>query len=414
MRRTPQCLPWLIPLFLLTSVPAFQAPSERAAEFHREIFVMDAHTHLINRQLFLGGDISERQTDGQVDLPRIREGGVNAIFFSLYSLEPYYPHRYELKHTLQLVELALQQIERNEDRIELARTASDIERIVGEGKVAALLDLEGSFDLDGDPQVLRALHRLGLRSVMLPAHNASSNFADSCCDTPQWGGLNDRGRELIREMNRLGMIVNVAHGSNETILQAVEASTYPVLYSHGGYRHFVDVRRNITDEAARAVAAKGGVIAHQIGNTMNNPRDLAWRREQARVRREARREEVAPEVLNPFRPLTEAVAGEDFEGLNRRMAARYPRNPRTIPSEIRMTLDELVDVIDYAVQLVGEDHVAIGADFDGGVPPPHGIQDISDYPKITEALLRRGYSPDRVRKIMGLNLLRLIREVTEK
>lgn len=344
-----------------------------------------------------------------MDLPRIREGGLDAIFFSLYSLEPYYPHRYELKHTIQLIELSIRQIEKNHDQIELALDATDIERISGEGKIAAFLDLEGAYDLDGDPAVLWALYRLGLRSLMLPAHNQNSHFTDSCCDAPRWGGINERGRELIREMNRMGMVINVAHGSNETILQAVEVSEDPILYSHGGYRHFVDIPRNITDEAAKAIAAKGGVIAHQIGNSMNNPRDYAHRREQARRRGNTNFMGRPDEFRRPEDP-----PHESFEEINRRMGERYPTGARSIDPEIRMTVDEMVEVIDYAVQLVGEDHVAIGADFDGGVPPPHGIHDISDYPKLTEGLVRKGYSEDRIRKIMGGNLLRLIREVTEE
>lgn len=375
------------------------------------MFVMDAHTHMINRQLYLGGDIGDRYQDGQVDLPRIRAGGVNAIFFSLYSLEPYYTYRYELKHTLQLIELALQQIEKHRDEIELALNAADIERIAGQGKIAAFLDLEGAYDLDGDLLTLQALYRLGLRSLMLPAHNQHSHFADSCCEVPRWNGINQRGRELIREMNRLGMVINVAHGSTETILQTVEASDDPVLYSHGGYRHVVNIPRNISDEAAKAIAAKGGVIGHQIGNSMNNPRDFARRQE------EARRKGTNPGLLTALSPPTRLnPPGKPltFDELNRQLASRQPGGPRTVPADVRMTIEELIDVIDYAVRLVGEDHVAIGADFDGGVPPPKGIEDISDYAKITEGLVRKGYSDQRIRKIMGLNLLRLIRDVTEK
>ncbi|MEX2574639.1 MAG: membrane dipeptidase, partial [Balneolaceae bacterium] len=199
------------------------------------------------------------------------------------------------------------------------------------------------------------------------------------------------------------------HGSTETILQAVEESEHPILYSHGGYRHFVDIHRNITDEAAKAIAAKGGVIGHQIGNSMNNPRDFARRLEQARQRGDDSNIMGRPAMAR--RP-AEPPPFESFEDLNLKMSDRYPSGARSIPPEIRMTVDEMVEVIDYAVRLVGEDHVAIGADFDGGVPPPHGIHDISDYPKLTEGLVRKGYSEERIRKIMGGNLLRLIREVT--
>lgn len=397
---------------VISSAGVSPEPAAQAAPgIQPPMFVMDAHTHMINRQLYLGGDIGDSYQDGQVDLPRMRAGGVNAIFFSLYSLEPYYTYRYELKHTLQLIELALQQIEKHRDQIDLALNASDIERIAGRGKIAAFLDLEGAYDLDGDLLTLQALYRLGLRSLMLPAHNQHSNFADSCCEVPRWNGINQRGRELIREMNRLGMIINVAHGSTETILQTVEASDDPVLYSHGGYRHVVNIPRNISDEAAKAIAAKGGVIGHQIGNSMNNPRDFARRQE------EARRKGTNPGLLTALSPPSRSNppgTPVTFDELNRQMANRQPGGPRTVPPDVRMTVDELIDVIDHAVRLVGEDHVAIGADFDGGVPPPQGIEDISDYAKITEGLVRKGYGDQRIRKIMGLNLLRLVRAVTEK
>src|SRR5262249_23008690 len=160
-------------------------------------------------------DIGNRYSDGHVDLPRAKAGGLDAMFFSVYTPEPYYPGRHEVKNTVRVVELALDQIEKNSAVIELARTASDIERINRQGKIAAFLDLEGGFDLDGDLNVLRALYRLGLRSLQLTAHNQTNAFIDSCCDTKKWGGLNDHGRAVIAEMNRLRMVVNVAHASDD-------------------------------------------------------------------------------------------------------------------------------------------------------------------------------------------------------
>ncbi len=223
-------------------------------DLHQSAFVMDAHVHMITRTLLEGVDIGDRLSDGHVDLPRLAEGGVDAVFFSVYTAEAYYPARHEVKNTFRVVELALDQIEKNNDRVELALNACDIERITAGGKIAAFLDLEGPFDLDGDLHILRTLHRLGLRSAQLTAHNYTNQFADSCCDISKWGGLNEHGREVIREMNRLGMLINVAHGSNETILQTVAASEDPVIYTHGGFRHIVDITRLISDEAA-----KGGV-----------------------------------------------------------------------------------------------------------------------------------------------------------
>lgn len=367
----------------------------------RDRFVMDGHVHMINRQFYRGGDITDSYPDGQVDLPRIRKGGVNAIFFSLFSSEEYYARRFEVRHTLDLMDLALSQLAKHRDRIEMALNASDIERIGKAGKVAAFLDLEGGFDLDGDLGVLRDLYRLGLRSAMLPAHNFTNNFADSCCAPARWHGINERGREVIREMNRLGMVINVAHGSNDMILQAVVASRDPVLYSHGGSRHFVDTARNLTDEAARKIAAKGGVIGLQFGNTFSNRKYYEWRQQG-----------------KPFGDVSGSMkkygAIETIEGLDKAIAATYPWKIEPAPEGMRMGMDSLVQVIDYWIGLVGEDHVSLGSDFDGGPLPPMGMRDIGDYGQIAAALEGKGYSEQRIRKVVGLNLLRLIRQVTEK
>jgi membrane dipeptidase len=364
---------------------------------------MDGHVHVMTRQLLEGLDIGQRYRDGHVDLPRAREGGIDAMFFSVYTPEPYYPARHELKNTLRVVELALEQIEKNRSVIELARTASDIERINRAGKMAAFLDLEGAFDLDGDLNVLRALHRLGLRSLQLTAHNETNAFIDSCCDTSRWAGLNEHGRALVREMNRLGMVINVAHASEDAMLQTVETSAHPVIYSHGGFRHFVDLPRCITDRAAKAIAAKGGVIGIQFGNTFNNPEYFAWSRR------------AQPPRPPASRPRPRPLASMSLAEVDNQVAKGLPFVFRgVIPDDIAMGADQLARVIDYAVGLVGEDHIALGSDFDGGPPLPREIRDISDYPEMTKALQRLKYSEQRIRKILGLNWLRVIRQVTEQ
>jgi membrane dipeptidase len=372
-----------------------------AADLHRDAFVMDGHVHVMTRQLLEGLDIGQRYPDGHVDLPRARQGGIDAMFFSVYTPEPYYPARHEVKNTLRVVALALDQIQKNGGVIELARTASEIERINRRGRIAAFLDLEGAFDLDGDLHVLRGLYRLGLRSVQLTAHNESNAFIDSCCDALRWGGINEHGRAVIREMNRLGMIINVAHASEQAMLQAAEASAHPVIYSHGGFRHFVDLPRCITDRAAKAIAAKRGVIGIQFGNTFNNPKFFAW----------SRRGRPAASA----RPGRLPFASMSLAEVDRVVAKGLPFVYRgAIPEDVRMGADQLARVIDYGVGLVGEDHIALGSDFDGGPPLPREIRDISDYPEITRALERMGYSEGRIRKILGLNWLRVIREVTEQ
>jgi membrane dipeptidase len=382
-------------LALLSTAPVYC----QVSTLHQDAFVMDGHIHVMTRQLLQGLDIGQRYADGHFDLVRAREGALDAMFFSVYTPEPYYPGRHEVKNTFRVVELALEQIEKNKDIIELARTASGIQRINRSGKMAAFLDLEGGFDLDGDLNLLRALYRLGLRSLQLTAHNQTNAFIDSCCDASRWGGLNNHGRAVVAEMNRLGMVINVAHASDQAILQTVEASRHPVIYSHGGFRGIVDNPRCITDAAARALAAKGGVIGIQFGSTFNNPKYAEW----VRSRRGAQSQ--APGEPRPAPSLLEA---------DQQVAKGLPAVYRgVIPDPYWMGADQLARVIDYGVRLVGEDHVALGSDFDGGPPLPRQIRDVSDYPEMTKALQQLGYSEQRIRKILGLNWLRVIRQVTE-
>ncbi|MBI3664682.1 MAG: membrane dipeptidase [Acidobacteria bacterium] len=376
--------------------------SDRARKLHEQAFVFDGHVHVINRQFYHGGDIGRRVDDGQFDLPRAREGGIDALFFSVFVTEEYYPQRLETKQVLRLIDLAHTQLASNHDTIELALNASDIERINQTGKIAAVLDLEGGFDLDGDLGVLRNLYRLGLRSAQLPAHNWANNFADSCCAASKWHGLNERGRAVVREMNRLGMIINVSHGSDETIEQAIEVSSDPVVATHHGLRSFNNIPRNMPDELLKKLAAKGGVIGFQIGNEFHNVKLFEWRTKHAG---------------KPFWDTTEIGrrAGQmSIEEIDRIVAPQFPMVGVNAPEELKMTPDEWVNVVDRAIQLVGEDHVALGTDFDGGPTPPRGMRDIRDLPLITEAMLRRGYSEQRIRKFLGGNLLRVFRQVTEK
>ncbi|MDQ6678734.1 MAG: dipeptidase, partial [Acidobacteriota bacterium] len=262
---------------LLAALPLLGAISTEARRIHDSALVFDAHVHVIDRQFYHGGDIGERMPDGQFDLPRAKEGGVGAMFFSVFVTEDYYPQRLETKQTLRLIDLALLQLERNRDKIALALNSTDIERIHRSGRIAAVLDLEGGFDLDGDLGVLRNLYRLGLRSAQLSAHNWANNFADSCCSPPKVHGLNDRGRAVVREMNRLGMVINVSHASDETITQALAISSAPLVATHHGMRALNNLPRNMPDDLMRKIAAKGGVIGFQIGNEFHNKKAFDWR-----------------------------------------------------------------------------------------------------------------------------------------
>src|SRR5207247_6171330 len=267
----------LMVLLALLTLPGTAQLSDRARKLHNDALVFDAHVHVVDRQFYHGGDMGQRVNDGQFDLVRAKEGGLDAMFFSLFVTEQYYPARFETKQTLRLIDAAYDQLSRNQDKIELALTASEIERINKKGKIAAVMDLEGGFDLDGDLGVLRDLYRLGLRSAQLPAHNWANNFADSCCAPAKWHGLNNRGRAVIREMNRLGMVINGSHGSDETISQAIDESTDLVVATHHGLRSLNNIARNMPDDLLKKLAAKGGVIGIQIGNEFHNVKVFDWR-----------------------------------------------------------------------------------------------------------------------------------------
>jgi len=399
----------VLPIQSMLADPVHLSPSNKPmSDLHRNAFVMDGHTHVMTRELLMNTDIGQRYADGNVDLPRAKEGGVDAMFFSVYTPENYYPGRFEIKNTLRVVNLALDQIKKNHSMIELALTASEIERINKKGKMAAFLDLEGGYDLHGDLNLLRALYKLGLRSMQLTAHNTTNAFIDACNDVYTWSGINDHGKAVIKEMNNLGMVINVAHASNDAIIQSVTASRHPVIYSHGGFHKIVDHPRCITDEAAKAIAAKGGVIGVHFGSLFNNPKYWEWQKAKNIV--------ITQPVPQPAmaRIFNSQITTQTIEDVDKELAQTVPLNFRgTIPDEYWMHVDQLAKVIDYGVNLVGEDHIALGSDFDGGPELPHEIKDISDYPQITMAMQKLGYGDQRIKKILGLNWLRVIRQVTE-
>lgn len=389
-------------LLLAAGWVAAQPVSERALRLHRDALVFDAHLHMINPQFYHGGDIGKRVETGQVDLVRAREGGLDAMFFTLYVTEQYYPARYETRQTLRLMDLAKRQIEQNGNVIGLARTASDVERLNRQGKMAAMLDLEGSFDLDGDLGILRQLYELGLRVVQLPAHNWANTYAESCCAASTFHGLTDHGRAVVREMNRLGMVINISHASDATLEQVLETSSDPVMATHHGLRSFNDIPRTMPEELLKKLAAKGGVMGFHIGCEFHDKAFFDYRTKQAgRAFWDTRAIGKKESELSIFD--VDKLAGRSFPavGIN-------------APEEIKLTVDEWFRVVDRAIEVAGEDHVALGTDLDGGPTLPRGMRDVRDLPMLTEAMLRRGYSEKRIRKFLGENTLRVVRQVTEK
>lgn len=365
-------------------------------------FVFDAHVHMINRQFYKGGDIGERVADGQVDLPRAKEGGINAMFFSLYVQEQYYPARQETKHVLRLVDLARRQVAANKDKIQFAYNAADVTRIAKSGRIAAVLDLEGGFDLDGDLGVLREMHRAGFRVLQLPAHNWANSFAESCCAKGPFGGLNAHGKEVVKEMNRLGILINVAHASEQTVRDVLAVSTKPVMATHSGLKKFNNLPRTMSDELLKELAAKGGVIGFHSGCEFHHRPMFDYRTGRSG---------------KPFWDTTgiqKEPSTMSITDIDARVARGYPMVGVKAPDEVRCTIDQWLAPVEAAIAIAGEDAVALGSDLDGGPTFPLGIRDVRDFPKLTAAMQRRGWSDTRIRKFLGGNTLRVFAAATDR
>src|ERR1700722_15825691 len=328
--------------------------SARALAIHKRALVFDGHVHALDREFYHGGSMGTRMPDGQWDLERAREGGVNAFFLSVFIPEEYYPGRFETKQAFRRVDHALRQLEQNSHLVALALNADDVERIRAQGKMAAVLDIEGSYDLDGDLGILRDLYRLGLRSAQLSAHNWNQNYADSCCSPAKWKGLTPHGRDLIREMNRLGMVINVSHSADDKMAQGTAARHGPGGATHHVLRSLNNIPRNMPGWLLKKRAAKGGVIGFQIGSEFNYPKEFAY---------------ITAHQKKAFWDTTsipERVKGKTIYEVDELVAPQFPMPGAQVPDSVMMTVDDWVGVVDRAIQLVGEDHVAIGSDFDGG------------------------------------------------
>lgn len=376
--------------------------SARALEIHKRAFIFDGHVHALDREFYHGGSMGTRTAEGQWDLVRAREGGVDAFFLSVFIPEEYYPSRFETKQALRRIDHALRQLKSNSDQVELALNGDDIDRIRAKGKVAAVLDIEGSYDLDGDLGVLRDLHWLGLRSAQLSAHNWDQNYADSCCSKPKWNGLTAHGRDVIREMNKLGMVINVSHSADDTTSQAIDISDGPIIATHQGLRSVNNIPRNMPDWLVKKLAAKGGIIGFQIGSEFAYPKEYNWLT--------AQRKKTFWDTTS----IPDRVKGKTIYEVDKLVAPQFPMLGAKVPDSVAMSADDWVAVVDKAIQMVGEDHVALGTDFDGGPTLARGMRDVRDLPMITDAMLRRGYTEERIDKFWGGNLLRFFREVTRK
>jgi membrane dipeptidase len=353
---------------------------------------IDSHIDTMQRELILHEDLAQRATHGHADLPRLREGGVRAPFFALW-VPTYYKGAEAVRRTLDLRDAAQRLFDDHPDQIELAQSATDIERIVHSGKIAAILTAEGGHQIDNDLGVLREYRRRGILAMTL-THFRNTDWADSSTDKPAHNGLTDFGKQVVREMNRIGMMVDVSHVSDKTFYDALAVTTKPVIVSHSSCRALSDIPRNVTDDMLRALAKNGGVIGINFGEGFLNPKDAEMLRKTVNA--------ISYQVPDLVGKALDDYAAKEFE---RDLA----------PAKgIAATIDDVVAHVDHAIKIAGIDHVGIGSDFDGISGPPKGLEDISKMPYLVAALLKKGYRDDDIKKIMGGNTLRVIRAAVGK
>jgi membrane dipeptidase len=368
---------------------------------HRRAVSVDMHADTTQRMVDERLDINRRLADGQLDAARMREGGLDAQFFSIWVEPQLYGGGGEraVRRADEQIEAVRALAEKYPDDWELATTAADVRRIAGEGKLAALMGLEGGYAIDERLEMVERYYKLGVR-YMSPAWSVSTSWAGSSGDEAgRTRGLNEFGREVVREMNRLGMMIDVSHVSDQTFWDIVNTSTKPVIATHSGCRAIANVPRNLTDDMLRALAGKGGVCSVLFYPEFLEP---GWSEKKKRVDAE-----IAPLVQRA----SDAEPGGVAQKKLARDRVRLREYARRLPP---VTVARLVDHIDHIVKLVGVDHVGIGSDFDGIQAVPTDLATVEDLPNLTKELLRRGYSEADVAKILGGNMLRVMEEVERK
>ena len=383
---------WLAVLLLCAGSVVFGDDLERARRIHREAIGVDSHIDTLQWVMYQDADLSKRHSVYHVDFPRLSEGGMLAPYFALY-VPTYYAGSESVRRILQLRDAMQRVLDANPDKIELAYNASDILRIHKAGRIAALLTIESGHAIADDLGVLRMFYRLGVRSMTL-VHFRNNNWADSSTDEPRHHGLTEFGKDVVREMNRLGMIVDISHVSDKTFYDTLAVTTKPVIASHSSCRALSDFPRNMNDDMLRALARNGGVIGINFGGGFLSAKDA-----EGYKKRIAGRGALQPPGTGSQ---LDSFAKEEFVSGYLKMS----------PSAA--TLEDAVAHIDHVVKVAGIDHVGIGSDFDGISSVPAGLEDVSKMPYLTAALLKRGYSEADLKKILGGNHLRVLRAVTGK
>jgi membrane dipeptidase len=378
---------------LVTASPRADDISARARKLHFSSIVVDTHDDTTQRFLDGDFDLGKRSPAGSIDIPRMKEGGLGAIFFSIW-IPSKITGPEAVKHALVQIDAVREQVRRHPREIVLATTAAEVREARKQGKIAALIGVEGGHMIASNLGVLRSYAALGVRYMTL-THSGNDEWADSSTDAPAHNGLTDFGKDVVREMNRLGMMVDISHVSDKTFYDALAVSKAPLIASHSSCRALCDAKRNMTDQMIKDLAAKGGVI--QINYHVGF------------LSEEFMNADKNPEISKAIAAEVEKRCG-DKEGCQLIEGDRITREYVQQGKLPRVDYARIIDHIDHAVKLVGADHVGLGSDFDGA-NMPFGMEDATKLPQITEALLRKGYSEEDVRKILGENTLRLMTEV---
>jgi len=385
-----------------SSNPPDVAVSARARALHDSALVVD--THADTPQRFLDENFDIGSTDpkdiGHISLDKARRGNLGAEFFSIW-VDPETNQGHFAQHTFDLIDSVYEQAAHHPDLMMMAFSVADIERAHREHKLAALMGIEGGHSIENDMHLLRDYYRLGVRYMTLSWSN-TNEWADSSGDIndpkiQHHNGLTEFGKQVVLEMNRLGMMVDISHVADKTFWDVVAVTKAPVIASHSSARALVNAPRNMTDDMLRAVAKNGGVV--QV-NFFSGFVDEDYRKAmEAQAKDQAA---AIKEYIESFKAQGKPVNYIAVDRMQREWMAKIPRPP----------FKSLIDHIDHIAKVAGVDHVGLGSDFDGvSGATPQGMDSAADLPKITQALLDRGYSPDDIKKILGGNLLRVFRQV---
>ena len=376
--------------------------SAKARAIHDSAIVVDTHADTPQRFLDEGFDIGSTDPNdvGHISLDKARRGNLGAEFFSIW-VDPATNQGHFARHTFDLIDSVYEQAARHPDRMMMAFSVADIERAHKEHRLAALMGIEGGHSIENDMHLLRDYYRLGVRYMTLSWSN-TNEWADSSGDIndskiEHHNGLTDFGKQVVVEMNRLGMMVDISHVADKTFWDAIATTKAPVIASHSSARALVDAPRNMTDDMLRAVAKNGGVVQVNFYSGFDDQSYWDASRAQAKERDAAIEAFIAKKKAEG-----QPVTYLDTDRIEREWTAKLPRPPFKV----------LIDHIDHIAKVAGVDYVGLGSDFDGvSGATPQGMDSAADLPKITQALLDRGYSADDIKKILGGNLLRVFRQV---